>query len=276
MPPSISTRAFIQWLPNAPSEPTSTLVLTSTARTFVDIRIPLEAPHLPENTNPSHVEWAFAGRSTSHATDGKHLSQWHHWVDSTTIKPEDVVDKGEMLEEDAETGLVLEKGEMVNPATGVLTGYVEGWREGEVCVVPVPRKEVVKGFHEELRARGVRVGGGRAGVASGGELESRALETVSARLSVVLRHEDPARRSRGMVIRLGQHCQGVMRVGEEFAYERWEWSREDGWRRTALSGQLSMPCDVLTILGEEMCTDTTVTYGNEDNLTWQCEEAERF
>ena len=89
MPPYISTRAFIQWLPDQPSEPTSTVVLTSSQRHFVDIRVLAD-----QAVDPAHVEWAFAGRSTSKVVDGKTLSQWHHWIDSKTTKPEEVVDKG--------------------------------------------------------------------------------------------------------------------------------------------------------------------------------------
>lgn len=36
---SISVRKFIRWLPAEASEPTSTLVLTSPERRYVDIRI---------------------------------------------------------------------------------------------------------------------------------------------------------------------------------------------------------------------------------------------
>lgn len=263
MPPYISTRAFIQWLPDPPSEPTSTQVLTSSQRHFVDIRVSAD-----RCVNPAHVEWAFAGHSTSKTVDGKTLSQWHHWIDSKTTKPEEVVDKGEMLPED-DSGLALEKGEMVNPATGRLTGYVEGWRDGEIGVVPAPGEEVVRGFHEELRGRGVSVDGLRDGTEGGGDSQL-------SRLSIVLQHEDVVRNSRGMVIRLGHLCQGVTRIGDDFAHQRWEWSHEDGWRQTSVSGKLSMPCDVLTILGEEMSTDTTINYANEDGLRWQCIEAERF
>jgi len=270
MPPYISTRAFIQWLPDPPSEPTSTQVLTSTQRRFVDIRIPADPPL--EGVDPAHVEWAFAGHSTSKIVNGKTLSQWHHWIDSKTTKPEDVVDKGEMLPED-DSGLALEKGEMVNPATGQLTGYVEGWRDGEIGVVPVPGEGVVRGFHAELRGRGVSIDGLRDGAEGGGELKATDDES---RLSIVLQHEDVVRKSRGMVVRLGHLCQGVMRVGDDFTHQRWEWTHEDGWRQTCVSGKLAMPCDILTIFGEQMCTNTTVKYGNEHDLTWQCVEAERF
>jgi hypothetical protein len=150
-----------------------------------------------------------------------------------------------------------------------LTEYVEGWRDGEIGVVPEPGEEVVRGFYEELRGRGVSIDGLRAGFVGGGEVQS-------SRFSIVLQHEDVVWKSRGMVIRLGNMCQGVMRVGDDFAHERWEWSQGGGWRRTSVAGKLSMPCDVLTILGKEMSTDTTVKYGNEGDLAWQCVEAERF
>lgn len=267
MPPYISTRAFIQWLPDQPSEPTSTVVLTSSQRHFVDIRVLAD-----QAVDPAHVEWAFAGRSTSKVVDGKTLSQWHHWIDSKTTKPEQIVDKGEMLPEDAE-GLALEKGEMIDPVTGRLTEYVEGWRDGEIGVVPAPREEVVRSFCEDLRGRGVSVDGLRDGSEVDGDLVAT---DASSRLGIVLQHEDVARRSRGMVIRLGHLCQGVMRVGEDFAHERWEWTSEDGWRQTSVSGKLSMPCHALTVLADEMTSNTTVKYGNEDNVTWQCVELERF
>jgi hypothetical protein len=265
MPPYISTRAFIQWLPDEPSEPTSTKVLTTSQRHFVDTRVLAQDESL-SSIDPAHVEWAFAGTSTSKVVNGKTLSQWHHWIDSKTTEPENVVDKGEMLPEDAE-GLALEKGEMVNPATGRLTEYVEGWRDGEIDIVPKPGEEFVKAFYEELRGRGVCV----EGLQSNGGLRSSA-----SRLSTVLQHENITQRSRGIAVRLSQICQGVMRVGDDFAHERWEWSQTDGWRRTSVSGKLSMPCDVLTMLGEEICTGATVRYSDEDDLTWQCIEAERF
>jgi hypothetical protein len=270
MPPSISTRAFIQWLPDKPSEPTSTKVLTTSQRHFVDIRV-ITKDAARENVDPTHVEWAFAGHSTSQVIDGRTLSQWHHWIDSKTSEPEGVVDKGEMLPEDAE-GLAMEKGEMVNPATGKLTEYVEGWRDGEIEIVAKPGGDVIQGFWKELRGRGVSV----EGLRKEGEMGSSKSKDDEARLSIVLQHEDVARKPRGMVVRLGQMCQGVMRVGDEFAHERWEWAQNDGWRRTSVSGTLSLPCDVLTMLGEEICTGTKVTYGDEDDLKWQCVEAEQF
>jgi hypothetical protein len=53
--------------PTQTSEPTSTLVLTSPARTFVDVRV-LKGPGeelLSEGDPQDRLEWAFAGRSES-------------------------------------------------------------------------------------------------------------------------------------------------------------------------------------------------------------------
>lgn len=276
MAPSISSRAYIQWLPNPPSEPTSTLVLTSTQRHFVDIRISKDkacASTKPELA-ASDIDWAFAGDSTSHSANGKSLSQWHHWVDSKNLTPEEVVDKGEMLPGDAD-GLALEKGEMVNPATGLMTEYVEGWREVEAGVVPAVVQDVVDDFVVELLGRQGSVEGleGQGGVSA----ERLDDDRSGKRVSVVLRNEDVAKRSRGMAVRVGHLCQGVVRVGDEFALERWEWNSESGWRRSAVHGRLSLPCDAMNILGDTMTAETTIMYGSDgDDYVWRCIEAERF
>lgn len=273
MAPSISSRAYIQWLPDSPCEPTSTLVLTSSQRHFVDIRILKDGASTNPESKASDIDWAFAGHSTSHTANGKTLSQWHHWVDSTTLTPEKIVDKGEMLPEDAD-GLALEKGQMVNPATGRMTEYVEGWREVEAGVVSAIAQDVADEFVVGLLGRQGSVEGldGRGGVSE----EKPSDHGSGKRVSLALRHEDAAKRSRGMAVRVGHLCQGVVRVGDEFALERWEWDTQSGWRRSAVYGSLSVPCEAMNILGDTMRTGTTVTYGDGDGFEWKCIEAERF
>jgi hypothetical protein len=57
---TISHRKFIRWLPDEASEPTSTLVLTSPAGRFVDLRVLLpESAGQPLSDDPS----MFAQRS---------------------------------------------------------------------------------------------------------------------------------------------------------------------------------------------------------------------
>ncbi|KAI0013568.1 hypothetical protein F4779DRAFT_342404 [Xylariaceae sp. FL0662B] len=202
---SISIRESIRWPPAPASEPTSTLVLTSPGRRFVDIRV-LEAAEGEgeegDNTNapPQHLDWAFAGTSSR---DGAHAT-WHHVVDSRTRCPAAVVDEAVMSAlDDART---LECGRAVDPATGRAADYEEVWRDvepGGRCVVL------------ELRRDG----------------EEEGKEVVEE--------------ERGMVVCFGAYCQGVVRMGDAFAAERWVRMDEDGgggWKRDVSVGSLPMPC----------------------------------
>jgi hypothetical protein len=291
-PPNISTRAFIQWLPDPPSEPTSTEVLTSREKSFVDIRILKQANPNP-NPTPStpaplsqELDWAFAGRSSTQQDPetNKTLARWHHTIDSRSpTHPESVIDRAEMLPEDPETRIALEKGSMVNPATGSETAYVEGWRETEVVTVAEPTRGEIVAFEREIERRGVRF------VACDSEVEKTI--TVTRRRDDggitpdaegphrfvkcwVLQHENAAGQSRGMVVRLGQFCQGVLRVGDGFAAERWEWTVDSGWRKVFGSGDLNMPCDVACFLAvEKLRAGSEVVYSSDE--TWRCVEEEQ-
>jgi len=55
--------------------------------------------------------------------------------------------------------------------------------------------------------------------------------------------------ARGVVVRLGKWCQGVVKVGGgDVTCERWEWEggeeEADGWKRVARIGDLMVPCGV--------------------------------
>ncbi|KAI3337001.1 hypothetical protein HD806DRAFT_24278 [Xylariaceae sp. AK1471] len=196
---SISIRESIRWLPDAASEPTSTVVLTSPEHHFVDIRI---LKH-PDEQSPSGLDWAFAGISSTEIRDGVHHSTWRHAVDSRTHTAEDVVDEGDVFPQDE--GHTLETGRMMNPATGKLTNYEEIW--------------------SDLDARRI--------------IDGRSSQQQAARC-FVLELRDDAREQRGMVICLGGYSQGIARIGDKFAAERWLW--EDGkWLRKYRVGDLSIP-----------------------------------
>ncbi|KAJ2981333.1 hypothetical protein NUW58_g6717 [Xylaria curta] len=141
---SISIRDSIRWLPDAASEPTSTVVLTSPEHRFVDIRVikDVEDPR-------TSLDWAFAGVSSS--------------------------------EDDGRT---LETGRMVNPATGQLTDYEEIWTDIEAEAVPEANQKsenlikgpggccvVVELKDEEREERGIAICLGRhfQGVVRAGE-----------------------------------------------------------------------------------------------------------
>ncbi|KAH6603753.1 hypothetical protein Trco_007199 [Trichoderma cornu-damae] len=209
---SISFRKFIRWLPDEAGEPTSTLVLTSPEKRFVDIRVILEEGGDSlgdgEEVLPlGRLDWAMAGTSSSTAiSDGHSLSRWRHWIDSRAVDAPP--DEGHMYAQP--DGLsTLEKGRMTNPATGKVTDYEEMWFD------PPPK-------------------------ATGGD------KAVCA----VLTMEDEERGSKGMLVRLGEWAQVFVRDGPGEAHlvaERWEWRGDDGkgWRRRVRLGDKDrgLPCE---------------------------------
>ncbi|KAK1519698.1 uncharacterized protein CCOS01_11349 [Colletotrichum costaricense] len=243
---SISFREHIRWIPDEASEPTSTIVLTSPQRRFVDLRILKQTPTV-DGVQDTHgierLEWGIAGTSSSSArTDDQGAevrhSRWEHWIDSRTTEPENAADEGDMYEQP--DGLTLEKGRMVNPATGAETDYEELWRDVEPVTVPP------------------------VGAAAEGGEAPKGVECV------VLKHEDETSGARGMVVWLGRFCQGISRVGEEVAAERWEWKEGEGWRRTVRIGDRALPCEVLLMTGAALSVGTHVVH---EEVVWDVLES---
>lgn len=216
---SISIRKHIQWGAEPASEPTSTLVLTSPGRRFVDIRVFTAAsPGLEPDTEPGHesfgtlardsLDWAFAGTSCSTTVsrdDGSETthSVFSHWVDSRTTEPQLVRDEGDMVP--CPGGLALEVGSMVNPATGRMTAYEELWIDKE----PTPR-------------------------------------SAPEPKCVVFQLLDEPGAKRGQFVCLGRYAQGVLRVGDTFTAERWVWSeRLSRWEQTVKAGDNHDPLGFL-------------------------------
>ncbi|KAI8634704.1 hypothetical protein F5Y19DRAFT_121719 [Xylariaceae sp. FL1651] len=243
---AISVRESIRWLPEAASEPTSTIVLTSPERRFVDIRILKDSSGTgsTEEDTPypplTSLDWAFAGTSSSETRNGVRHSTWRHFVDSRTREPKAVVDEGDVFSQDHER--TLETGCMVNPATGKLTNYEEIWTDIEA-----------KGDPEGARS-----------------LEDPS-PLVKARCVVLeLRRDD--KDERGMVICLGRYCQGVVRVGDKFAAARSEWEKGH-WVPKYRFGDIHIPtAEVVWPL--ELHPDglkySTIT---SDGLVWKVVEA---
>ncbi|KAG6843951.1 hypothetical protein H0H87_011457 [Tephrocybe sp. NHM501043] len=107
-----SFRLSIRWLPEDPSEPTSTIVLTG-ARTgiFVDTRF---------LRNSGDLDWAIAGYRT---TDSSLVNR------DLETSVEEVEEKG--TNSILPDGTTLEVGEMINPETGKMTPFEEIWRDEE-------------------------------------------------------------------------------------------------------------------------------------------------
>ena len=189
----------------------------------------------------SRLDWAFAGTSSTEIkTDpqGRQTvhSKWQHWIDSHSYNPEEEVnDEGDMFPQ--KDGTTLERGSMVDPATGRMAEYEECWRDVE----PVATKD-----------------GGKP-------------------LCVVIKLEDDANKARGMVVRVGQFCQGFMRVGEKLALERWAWEKGAGWRRQTRMGDMWLPCGVAVdedwLRKGKSRKDDGVTFGD---FLWMVVELEEF
>ena len=145
-------------------------------------------------------------------------------------------DEGDMAPQS--NGKTIEKGSMVNPATGRMTEYEECWLDS------VPLTTDTDGD------------GGKDGL----------------RKCVVLQLHDDANKARGVVMRLGQYCQGVIRVGEYFSLERWLWEGKDGWKRQARIGDLWMPCGVV-LDGERVNMGGEVKHGE---YVWKVVELSEF
>ena len=77
-----------------------------------------------------------------------------------------------------------------------------------------------------------------------------------------------------MVVRVGQFVQGVIRVGEFFALERWSWKdgELEGWKLDVRIGDMFLPCGVCM---EEGMLDVggEVEFGTYE---WRVVEKEMF
>lgn len=110
------------------------------------------------------VDWALAGTSSSSVVeDGPNgpitRGQWRRWIDSRATDTANVIDEG--VNYPQSDGTILEKGRMVNPATGTDQEYEELWRDQDILPAGFPRaRAVVLQFDEGLEYRGsiVRVG----------------------------------------------------------------------------------------------------------------------
>lgn len=231
----ISIREHIRWLPDEASEPTSTIVLTSPERRFVDLRI-FKSVASEENDAKvplARLDWAIAGNSSSEPrfdeSQGVHYShcQWRHWINSRTADTDGAADEGDNFPVPSDVSLTLEKGRMVNPATGVETAYEELWKTGNIDGPP----------------------------------EDEGL------VCLVLRWEGPESDGivrRGLVVRIGQHCQAFAREGDDISIERLQWEKDSGrWVTNARIGSKELPTDFVTMVGRQAEIGDEVDVGSD-------------
>ena len=73
-------------------------------------------------------------------------------------------------------------------------------------------------------------------------------------VSIVLKTEEINRNTRAMIVRVGDWCQGILKVGDAVTVERWHWTpaatrhlagnSEGNWKRIARLGNGNLPCAV--------------------------------
>ena len=212
-------------LPPHPFEPTSTLVLTSPSLSFVDLRylnpLTVSQPPAPNPGDLGRLDWGFAGEShTRRAPASPHATLGAFNRSSWTHWVDSRVRVGHVMAADEGDmyslgdGRFLEVGFAFHPHLGRVAGHEELWRDVDVLSTE---------------------GSGR-------------------KRCVVLRCKDAARGVRGVVVRVGQFCQGILMVGGEVTTERWEGEvftegvgekeEKAKWKRTARSGLGWLPCSV--------------------------------
>ncbi|KAF2139313.1 uncharacterized protein K452DRAFT_254599 [Aplosporella prunicola CBS 121167] len=262
--PDVSQRQHMRWTGEEAFEPTNTLVLTTPSQAFVDIRIfnpnvvPTKGayepePYLPNTGGPmSRLQWAFSGIAqtgkTNNATGGTY-KKWMHIIDSTCHwgeKPP--IDEGYMFPTE-DPDVTLEKGKMKHPDTGVHTEYEELWKS----ITPLP-----------------------AGKDSG---------KLGLRHCIVATLDAPEKKARGIVIRVGHLCQGLMMVDDRIDVERWVYDSRaehevnpptvpedvhpiEGWTRIAKLGSGFLPCS-WTFDAQQLLEADTLAHGE---MIWQIKE----
>ncbi|KAL8922152.1 MAG: hypothetical protein Q9208_005347 [Pyrenodesmia sp. 3 TL-2023] len=220
--PSVSKRLFYRKVPNEPEEPTTTIVLTSPRSFYVDVRA-LENPGIyggggdgAEAELRHSSALQWAFAGTSESSLDNQGRRFSTWHHWIDSNSEDPALDKGEMITQAD-GTVLEKGTTVDPSTGKEESYEELWEE-------LPTEKLTSGNN--------------------------------ARVCTVLRTEDQEKMGRGMIIRLGDYCQGIFKKGGEVTVERWEWwnvseisSSNDKWYKMVTIGTNDMPCD--EVLGSE-------------------------
>ena len=197
-------------VPGEAKEPTSTIVLTSQTSHYVDVRVYKEPYQkvLDEGQplkSEDSLEWAFAGISSTTMGVGKSGSA----PPVHSIWEHWIDSKTENPQPDEgdmwpqENGDVLERGTQIHPVTGLQTEYEELW----------------------------------------GDMEIEGIVNDNERVSVVLKLEvDDGKSTRGMIVRIGRWCQGILKSGGSLTVQRLHWNTElNKWDTKVDIGHGSLP-----------------------------------
>ncbi|KAJ4418060.1 hypothetical protein N0V82_005814 [Gnomoniopsis sp. IMI 355080] len=200
---TVSFRHHIRWGSDAASEPTSTLVLTSPGHYFVDIRVFKTALRHYQSSEAStkssgppslareQLDWAIGGTSTSTQRTRPDGTRVSHSVFTHWV---------DSRTRDPESA--TDEGDMLPQPDGTTL---------EIGRMVNPATGIETDYEELWR--------------------DGASENVPALAKwTVLQIQDESQQKRGMFVQLGQYAQAVLRVGDIFTAERWEWdSSQSTW-----------------------------------------------
>ncbi|KAF1829610.1 hypothetical protein BDW02DRAFT_509584 [Decorospora gaudefroyi] len=234
-------------LPPCQFEPTSTVVLTSPNRTFIDVRVykpfNITPGLLPNQGEVQRLDWAFAGTSSSVPVPWENVthSTWTHWIDSRhpIPTPSSPIPPDEGYMYPIASDLSLEVGHAFHPALRAVKTHEEMWRDMRILTTNA---------------------------------------AAGTKICIVLRTHADAGGLKGLVMRVGQYVQGMMVLEARVTVERWVWDGEDTgaavgveaglWEREVRVGEQFLPCGVLM-------RDEVLTVGGEvafSGFRWVVEE----
>lgn len=152
----------------------------------------------------TQLDWGIGGRSVGTPGHG----EWIHDIDSRTEEPEP--DAGDSFPHPTLPDVSLERGKMRHPESGEIRDYEEAWKH--IDILPNLTGELHEGKRVSVFLEMDEVGEGGT-------------------------------RRRGMISRVGQCCQGIVRDGQEVSVQRWMRADGEGWKKVAQIGDAIMACD---------------------------------
>ncbi|KAG8529950.1 uncharacterized protein KY384_005431 [Bacidia gigantensis] len=246
---SILEDFYSQGVPGESIEPTSTIVLQSKDAYFVDIRIITEDHHKENHVfTGATLQWAFAGRSRNSKetkNENGELMRWHTVWDHWIDNQSDAAVSDEADMRLQEDGLVLEEGVNVDTHTGLEQKYEEMWED-----LPV-----------------------------------EAFGKKGNKSSIVVRGEDPGKRVKGLVVKVGGWCQGILKDEEQLTAERWRRreqtelledcqgvTRQKNWDCVYRIGNGVLPCETICEKTDGKTGATSVMQSDDNDIEWRVVE----
>ncbi|CAD0113898.1 unnamed protein product [Aureobasidium uvarum] len=241
--PGISERRGIRWLPDDHQleEPTSTLVLTSSRGQFVDVRISCKPGEiLPNEGGPSSLlDWGIAGISTSTIIEGPSLNH-----PSNPPPPADGSSRS--VCHSTFSHWIDSRTDTPGPDQGDMYPQPNNTTL-ELGAMYNPLTNLEQPYEEVW-------------------VDYSASAVEGTRWSVVIDLDEPEHKAKGRVVRVGEHCQAILKVGEQTTVERWKFEAPEkdikgGWERLARLGDLYLPVS-LAFTPERVIEGNTLTYGD--------------